>query len=177
VIAVTHAVPVIMARVKWLKRILLALVVLLVLAQVIRPNLANPPVDPARELRAPQPVASILQRSCYDCHSNHTVWPWYSQVAPVSWLLKKDVRQGRAEMNFSEWSTFTPRRTARKLQEICEQVDEGEMPMKIYLPLHPDAKLSDDDRRTLCEWAKEERGKVLAAHPDAATPSKRPSAR
>lgn len=158
---------------KWLKRILLVLAVLLVVAQFIRPNLANPPVDPAKELRAPQPVASILQRSCYDCHSSHTVYPWYSQVAPVSWYLAKDVREGRRELNFSEWSTFTPRRTARKLQEICEQVDQGEMPMKVYLPLHPDAKLSDADRQTLCTWAKEERGKVIAANPDAALPPPR----
>lgn len=157
-----------MARVKWLKRILLALVILLVVAQAIRPARTNPPIDPAHELAAPPSVASILQRSCYDCHSNRTVWPWYAQVAPVSWLLAKDVRQGRAEVNFSEWTTFTPRRTARKLKEICDQVESHEMPLEIYVPLHPDAKLSDADRQTLCDWAKGERAKVIAAHPEAA---------
>jgi len=157
----------------WIKRILLTLAVLLVVAQVIRPRFTNPPVDPARELRAPQPVMSIMQRSCNDCHSSRTVWPWYAQIAPVSWLLAKDVRDGRKELNVSEWNTFTPRRTARKLQEICEQVEQHEMPLKLYLPLHPDAQLSDDDRRTLCDWAKAERAKVIAAHPDAAQPQRR----
>ena len=158
---------------KWLKRILLALVILLVVAQVIRPARTNPPIDPAHELVAPQPVASILQRSCYDCHSNHTVWPWYAQVAPVSWLLADDVHDGRAEMNFSEWTTFTPRRSARKLQELCEQVEQGEMPLWFYVPLHSAAKLSDADRKTLCDWAKGERAKVIAAHPEAARPARR----
>ena len=155
---------------KWLKRILLALVILLVIAQFIRPARTNPPVDPAKELRAPQPVASILERSCNDCHSNRTVWPWYAQVAPVSWLLADDVKDGRKEVNFSEWATFTPRRTARKLQEICEQVEKHDMPLWFYVPLHPDAKLSDADRKTLCDWAKGERARVIAEHPEAAKP-------
>src|ERR1051325_2772912 len=99
-----------------LKRILLILVVLLIVAQFIRPARTNTPVDPAKELQAPQPVASILQRSCNDCHSNGTVWPWYAQVAPVSWLLARDVRQGRREMNLSEWTAMTPRRQANKLK-------------------------------------------------------------
>ena len=155
---------------KWIKRIALTLAILLVVAQLVRPARTNPPVDPAKELRAPQPVAAILERSCYDCHSNRTVWPWYSQVAPASWLVVKDVRGGRKEMNFSEWSTFTARRTARKLQEICDQVEQHEMPLKIYIPLHPGASLSDADRHTLCDWAKAERARVIAAHPDAAQP-------
>jgi len=159
------------ARVKkWIKRIFLTLAVLLVVAQVIRPRLTNPPVDPAKELRAPEPVTSILARSCNDCHSNRTIWPWYSQIAPVSWLLADDVNDGRKEMNFSEWATFTPRRTARKLQEICEQVEQHKMPLKKYIPLHPSAKLSDADRKTLCEWAKGERARVIQEHPEAARP-------
>jgi hypothetical protein len=156
--------------VKWVKRIVLVLVVLLVVAQFIRPAKTNPPVDRAKELQAPQPVASILQRSCNDCHSNRTVWPWYAQVAPVSWLLGRDVRGGRHEMNFSEWTTMTPRRQANKLKQTCEQVEQHEMPLWFYLPLHPRAKLTDDDRRTLCDWAKAERAKVIAAHPEAARP-------
>jgi hypothetical protein len=154
--------------VKWLKRIAIALAVLLVLAQFVRPARTNSPVDPTKELRAPQPVMSILERSCNDCHSNRTVWPWYAQVAPVSWLLADDVKDGRKELNVSEWATFTPRRAARKLKEICEQVEKGEMPLKIYVPLHPDAKLSDADRRTLCDWARGERSRVIAEHPEAA---------
>ncbi len=155
---------------KWVKRILITLVVLLVVAQVIRPIKSNPTVDPAKELQAPPAVMSIVQRSCFDCHSNHTVYPWYSQVAPVSWLLADDVKDGRKEVNFSEWNTYTPRRTARKLHEICEQVKAHDMPLWFYLPLHPDAKLTDADRAALCQWAESERARVIAAHPDAAQP-------
>jgi len=158
---------------KWFKRIVLALVVLLLLAQFIRPERSNPPVDPAKEVHAPQPVMSILQRSCFDCHSNRTLWPWYAQIAPVSWLLADDVKDGRNELNFSDFESFTPRRAARKLQETCEQVEEHEMPMKVYLPLHPNAKLTDADRKTLCVWAKAERARIIAAHPDAAQPQQR----
>jgi hypothetical protein len=150
------------------KRILLILAVLLVVAQLIRPARTNPPIDPSHELQAPQPAASILQRSCIDCHSNRTVWPWYAQVAPVSWLLADDVNDGRKEMNFSEWTTFTPRRQANKLKQVCEQVEEHEMPLWFYLPLHPKAKLTDADRKVLCDWARGERAKIIAAHPEAA---------
>lgn len=155
----------------WIKRILLALAVLLVVAQVIRPARTNPPLDPAKELRAPEPVASILVRSCNDCHSNRTIWPWYSQVAPASWLLARDVREARRHLNFSEWTTQTPRREAHKYEEICEMVFESkEMPLWFYVPLHPSAKLSDADRKTLCDWAKGERARVLKEHPEAARP-------
>ena len=153
-----------------LKRMLLILVVLLIAAQFIRPARTNPPVDPAHELQAPQPVASILQRSCSDCHSSRTVWPWYAQVAPVSWLLARDVKGGRHEMNFSEWTTFTPRRQANKLKQACEQIEQHEMPLWFYLPLHPKAKLTDADRKILCDWAKGERAKIIAVHPEAAKP-------
>ena len=152
------------------KRILLILVVLLVVAQFIRPARTNPPIDPAHELQAPQPAASILQRSCIDCHSNRTVWPWYSQVAPVSWLLARDVKNGRKEMNFSEWTTFTRRRQANKLKQACEQVEQHEMPLWFYVPLHPKSKLTDADRKVLCDWAKGERARIIAAHPEAARP-------
>lgn len=154
---------------KWIKRILLALAVLLVVAQVIRPARTNPPLDPAKELQAPEPVASILVRSCQDCHSHRTIWPWYSQVAPVSWLLARDVREARRHLNFSEWTTQTPRRTAHKFEEVCEMVFEShEMPLWFYVPLHPSAKLSDADRKTLCDWAKAERARIIKEHPEAA---------
>ena len=93
---------------------------------------------------------SMIQRSCQDCHSYRTVWPWYSQVAPASWLLVKDVNEARRHLNFSEWATYPPRRAAHKLEEVCEMVFESkEMPLWFYVPLHPSGKLSDADRRTL----------------------------
>ena len=129
-------------------------------AQLHRPDRTNPAVDERRTLRAntrmtPE-VESILRRSCNDCHSSETVWPWYSNVAPASWFLKWHVDDGRRELSFSEWATYSKRRRERKLHEMCEQVEAGAMPLKSYLPLHPGARLSDEDKRVLCEWARAE---------------------
>jgi hypothetical protein len=142
---------------KAIKVILLVLAVALIAAQFVRPELTNPPLDPAHELRAPANVQPILERSCNDCHSNRTQYPWYSRISPVSWWLKDHIDEGRRELNFSEFATYKPRRKAKKFEEICEQVKEGEMPLWQYVPVHPSAKLSDADRETLCTWAKGER--------------------
>jgi hypothetical protein len=132
------------------------LAVVFVAMQFVRPSLANPPVDETKTIEAvaqvPADVHTILERSCADCHSNKSVWPWYSRVAPVSWLLADDVKKGRKHLNLSEWGTYKPKRQAHKLEEICEQVKQGEMPLKTYLALHSRAKLSDADRARLCEW-------------------------
>jgi hypothetical protein len=138
---------------KWVARIVLILVVLFVVGQFIRPNLANPAVDRAKVLQAPPQVQSILDRSCHDCHSSETRWPWYTHITPVNWWLADHVKEGRRELNLSEWGGYTAKRKTRKLKEICDQVKEGEMPPKNYLWIHTDAKLSDADRQTLCSWA------------------------
>jgi hypothetical protein len=129
-------------------------------AQLHRPERTNPAVDERRTLRAnthmtPE-VEAILRRSCNDCHSSETVWPWYSNVAPASWFLKWHVDEGRRELSFSEWATYTKRKRERKLHEMCEQVESGEMPLKSYLPLHPEARLSDEDKHVLCLWTRQE---------------------
>ncbi len=145
---------------KVLKWAAVVLALLFLGAQFRRPERTNPAVDERKTLRAntrltPE-VAAILERSCNDCHSSETVWPWYSNVAPASWFLKSHVDEGRRELSFSEWGGYTKRKRERKLHEICQQVESGEMPLKSYLPLHPSARLSDDDRRVLCEWARRE---------------------
>jgi hypothetical protein len=149
---------------KWLKRVVIALAVLFIAAQFVRPSMTNPAVDEGRTLRAraqiePE-VYAIMERSCNDCHSNKTSWPWYSQVAPVSWYLSNHVAEGRRELNISDWARYDNNRAMRKLDAICEQVKEGEMPMKSYLLLHPSAKLSDADRQALCDWANRERARL-----------------
>jgi hypothetical protein len=142
---------------KWWKRLLFVLSAIFAGIQFVRPPLVNPPVDEGLSLYASTPVPAdvrgILDRSCVDCHSNRTVWPWYSHVAPASWLLADDVTEGRKELNFSVWCTYKPKRKAHKLEEICEQVKEKEMPLEKYTFVHPSAKLSDSDRARLCEWA------------------------
>ena len=102
-----------------------------------------------RPLKAAKPAqaaaVAVLERSCRDCHSNDTTWPWYSHVAPVSWLVARDVNEGRGEFNMSEFGTWDPKKQQHKLEEACTQVKEGEMPMWIYVIQHADAKLQPGD--------------------------------
>ena len=144
----------------WPKRIVLGLAVVFVLIQLIRPSLQNPPIDPAKTMLStghvtPQ-VEAIFDRSCNDCHSNKTVWPWYTQVAPVSWWLVDHVHEGRRELNLSEWATYPAKKQAHKLKAICDEVHKGDMPLKTYLPMHPNAKLTDADRQAVCTWSQQQ---------------------
>ena len=122
--------------------------------QLVPVQRTNPPVT--SEIDAPADVKQILERSCWDCHSNRTRWPWYSRVAPVSWLVARDVRLGRRELNFSEWPAFDFEEQDDLMAHIAKQVDRGRMPLPIYLTMHADAKLSAADRRRLVAWAKGE---------------------
>ena len=119
--------------------------------QFVPVDRSNPPVQ--LEVQAPIAVREVLERSCFDCHSNRTRWPWYSRIAPVSWLVAHDVEEGREHLNFSEWNRLdeSERREAR--EEVWEEVEEGEMPLWFYVPLHPEARLSPEDRTLLRRWA------------------------
>ena len=149
---------------KILRWFLILLAVVFVAIQFSRPARTNPPVNPAHSIEAnlqvsPQ-VAAIFDRSCNDCHSNKTVWPWYTNVAPVSWFLVNHVNEGRRDMNLSEWGSYDKDKQSHRLRDICEQVQDGEMPLSTYTPLHPKAKLSAADVQTLCDWAKAERAQI-----------------
>jgi hypothetical protein len=98
-------------------------------------------------------VAVLLKNSCYSCHSNETHYPWYSYVAPSSWLVAKDVREGREELNFSTWTSYSMMDKLAKLDDIIEEVKEGEMPMGIYTLIHPSAKLDDAQIQLIVTWA------------------------
>lgn len=121
--------------------------------QFVPVNRENP--EKRSEVDAPDEVKAILRRSCYDCHSNETVWPWYSYVAPVSWLIESDVRKGRKHVNFSNWDKAGSDERKEIRHESYEEVDHGEMPMSIYTLIHPDAKLSDKDKSALKDWAEQ----------------------
>lgn len=99
-------------------------------------------------------VKTILRRACYDCHSNETVYPWYSRIAPVSWLVWRDVAEGREELNFSTWSQYSVKKQGKKLHESWENIEEGEMPPWYYTILHPEARLSPADRQILRAWTR-----------------------
>src|SRR3954447_26058531 len=111
---------------KALKIIAVVLVVAFIVIQFFRPDFTNPPVNPAETLDASMPVPEnvkmILGRSCADCHSNETKYPWYSKIQPSAWFLANHIRDGRRELNLSVWKTYEPRRQRKKLAEICEQV-------------------------------------------------------
>jgi hypothetical protein len=137
---------------KLMQKVLLGIGVVVVGIQLIRPSQTNPPVT--GEIKAPPEVSSLLKRACYDCHSNETKWPWYSQVAPVMWLVTRDVNEGRKELNFSQWEGYEPARKLKKLEKVVNEVEEGEMPMEIYLPMHPEAKLTKEEQTQITDWAK-----------------------
>lgn len=137
------------------------LLVLAVGVQFKRPNRANPPVVEANTLEAnvevtPE-VETIFARACNDCHSNKTRWPWYSQVAPVSWFVTDHVNHGRKHLNFSEWTRRGPhsgaKTQAEELERIRKEVVSGNMPLSSYTLVHRNAALSPDEVRAICEWA------------------------
>lgn len=94
-----------------------------------------------------------MRRACYDCHSNQTVWPWYSNIAPVSWLVERDVNSGRRHLNFSEWE-----QPGRHAKDVAEQIKEGEMPPWFYRPMHPEARLTDEEKQVLMSGAEKSLG-------------------
>ena len=138
-------------RWKVVRWILVAITLIFVAIQFAPVERSNPPAE--AEVPAPASVRVILRRACYDCHSNETVWPWYSRVAPMSWLVAHDVREGRKELNFSTWNRIGTRQQVKKLKESWKEVDEGEMPPWYYLSMHRDATLSAEDRAALHNWA------------------------
>lgn len=141
------------------KRLLLAAALFVVIQFLpLAPAKTNPPVDPARTFTAvmkpPPAVSAILQRACVDCHSNETKWPWYADVAPVSWPVRRHVADGRKHLNLSEW--LQPGETSfsswSDLEDICTAVKEKTMPLAGYDWMHPEAKLTDADRQAICQW-------------------------
>jgi hypothetical protein len=135
----------------------LAMLLALVVAQFIRrPVLLNPPPGPpmSAHVQVPPVVDSILRRACYDCHSNETRWPLYARVAPASWIIAEDVRAGRSDLNFSDWSTDPGREPtpSQRLGGICSDLRKRIMPIRSYLFLHPSARVSPAETEMICAW-------------------------
>ncbi len=138
------------------KKIILVLVVLFVVIQFIRIDKSTPEVDAQKDFIAmtnpSEKIKTILQNSCYDCHSYQTKYPWYSEVAPISWWTKHHVNEGREELNFSIWGEYSAKKADHKLEECAEEVEEGEMPLKPYTITHGDADLCNEDKELLIEF-------------------------
>lgn len=111
----------------------------------------NPAVE--EEVTAPTEVRQILRQSCYDCHSHETAWPWYASVAPAKWLVRGHVEDARSDLNFSTWNRYDTDEATHKWEEVAEEVEEDHMPLRSYLIVHRDARLTDADRQRLIEWA------------------------
>lgn len=139
----------------WLRWPLLAFVAVFAGGQFVRPSMTNPPVEPGASLTAtaPREVSAILQRSCRDCHSNETTWPWYSQIAPFSWMLASHVNDGRDHFNYSEWTSITADDQDKFLGAICSMTRRGRMPLPSYLLIHRGSTLTPADVATLCRWS------------------------
>lgn len=135
-----------------------------VVAQFFGPARTNPVADASQSVEAnlqvtPE-VAAVLDHSCSDCHSNKTRWPWYSHVAPVSWFVIDHVNEGRENINFSEWTQYTPQNADALLRQICREVRAGVMPLSSYTPLHPGSEVSAEDRQKICAWTDAERARL-----------------
>lgn len=131
-----------------------------VVIQFFRIDKTNPPIIESEILEAavavPADISQIIARSCNDCHSHKTIYPWYSNIQPSGWFLRDHVDDGRRHLNFSVFNTYEAKKKAKKLEEICEQVESKEMPLPSYLWLHGDAALSQSDAKALCDWTKAE---------------------
>ena len=139
-----------------IKKIGIALLAILVIAQFIQPD-RSVETAPAEQdflamTNAPQEIASKLRMACYDCHSNETIYPWYSKISPVSWWLQNHINEGREELNFSIWGTYSAKKKNHKLEEGAEALVDGWIPLDSYTWIHRNADLSPEDRDRLALW-------------------------
>jgi hypothetical protein len=144
-----------------MKKVLVILLVVFIIMQFFPIDKANPAPTPGMDFlkikNTPPEIAAVITNSCYDCHSNETKYPWYSNIAPSSWLLKNHIDEGRKELNFSTFATYEPKIQAQKLQECIEMVEKKEMPLESYFLGHQDAKLTDQQRKLLTDYFKREK--------------------
>lgn len=134
-----------------MKKIAVALVVVLIIIQFFRIDKTNPAVNQEMDFltikNTPASTAQIIKTSCYDCHSNETKYPWYSNIQPVAWFLKAHIDEGRKHLNFSTFATYDAKRQAHKMEESAEVIEKGEMPLDSYTMIHSDAKLNEAQKQ------------------------------
>jgi hypothetical protein len=139
------------------RKIALGLVATLVIIQFIRPSrntsTGESPNEISKYYEVPADLHAVLKKSCYDCHSNNTVYPWYTNIQPVGWWLQSHVNDGKDELNFDEFGTYAEKKAKHKFEEIEEMVNEGEMPLSSYTLIHGDAKLSSEQATAIASWA------------------------
>lgn len=146
------------------RKILLSLLALLLVIQFIRPekNLSTSvsPNDITTKFPVPENVNQILEKACNDCHSDNTYYPWYSNIQPIGWWLQYHVNDGKRDLNFNEFANYPSKKQDHKLKELIETVKEGEMPLTSYTWLHGKAKLSEQEKQQLVDWAQGIRNRI-----------------
>ncbi|PZU90987.1 MAG: cytochrome C [Chryseobacterium sp.] len=139
-----------------MKKILIVLLAVFIIIQFFPIDKMNPATNDGMDFLkikdTPESISKIIQNSCYDCHSNKTRYPFYSNIQPIAWLLKNHIDEGRKELNFSTFATYEPKRQAHKLEEAAEYVEQKKMPLESYLLGHQDAKLTDEQRKQLADY-------------------------
>jgi hypothetical protein len=146
---------------KLLKKFFLVLLLIFVIIQFFRPDKnitqGDHTLDFVTETNPPPNVNIILEQTCYDCHSNNTIYPWYNNVAPISFWLADHIKDGKKHLNFSEWDAYDNKKKDHKLEEVEEMISEGEMPLNEYTWTHEEARLDEEQRTAIVEWAKKTR--------------------
>lgn len=150
-----------------LKWAIVILAVIFIALQITSPARTNPSFDEKHSLQAmtkvPAEVSAVFARSCNDCHSNQTYWPWYTHIAPASWFTVGHVNDGRTELNFSEWGSYSERMKETRLAAICALTEQGKMPLPSYALLHGGAPLSPEEVKMICDWTKKESLRMKAS--------------
>ncbi len=141
-----------------IKKIILAIAIAFIALQFFGISKENPVSDPALDLititQPNEETVQILKSACYDCHSNQTKYPWYTNITPLSWWIQDHIDHGRDELNFSDWGNYSDRRKDHKLDEIVELVEEGEMPLQSYTIAHSEARLTAEQKQMIIDYAK-----------------------
>jgi hypothetical protein len=150
---------------RYLKVACLVLVGILIILQFFQPEKNSGDdltgMDFIEIMDVPVDVAGVLKSSCYDCHSNQTNYPWYSRISPVSWYLDKHIKDGKSELNFSEFGGLEKIPRIGALSDICEVVESGAMPLKSYLLIHRGARLEQSEIEAVCSWSENEMARLL----------------
>lgn len=144
------------SRMKAWRKVFIGVLLLGVAIQFVRPSKNDSPAG-ANDLMAHYPAApevrKILEVACYDCHSNHTRYPWYARIEPVGWWLANHINDGKSQLNFSEFASYTEHRRAKKLQSVVDEVTDRSMPLSSYTWIHREAKLTDAQIKLVADWA------------------------
>jgi len=148
-----------------LKLIGIGLLVVLLILQFFQPEKNSAPLDPESDmlslLSPPDKLVTLIRKSCYDCHSNQTVYPWYSKISPVSWYLHRHIQKGKEDLNFSDYGQLDKADRIGVFADFCDVLDAGTMPLQSYLLIHKEARLSPEEREELCNWTEKEALKVM----------------